>query len=109
MLANAMSTEQFSVQDLENERVIAFSGQLHAAACGAMNDDLMAACEETDGPLTFDLAEVTFVASSFLRTVLTVNRQKAQEGFQIINVPPEVKKVFKMAGLWDALGMAKTN
>lgn len=103
-----MSTENFSVQDLENERVIAFQGQLHAAVCGAMNEDLMKACEH-EGPLTFDLAGVSFVASSFLRTVLTVYRAKSQEGFKIINVQPEVKKVFKMAGLWDALGMAKTN
>ncbi|GHB91221.1 STAS domain-containing protein [Cerasicoccus arenae] len=105
-----MSTEHFTVQDLENGRLILLQGQLHAAACGSMNDDLLAVCEETDGPVTFDLGGVSFVASSFLRTVLTVNRAKARDaGFAIINVQPEVKKVFKMAGLWDALGMSKTN
>jgi len=104
-----MSTEHFTVQDTADGRIIAFQGQLHAAACGAMNDDLMEACDNAEGSLTFDLAEVSFVASSFLRIVLTVNRAKASEGFQIINVQPEVKKVFKMAGLWDALGMSKTN
>ena len=104
-----MSTENFSVEATDSGLLFAFTGQLHAAACGAMNDDLMAAVEENDGPVVFDLGAVTFVASSFLRTVLTVNRTKAKEGFTIINVQPEVKKVFKMAGLWDALAMAKTN
>ncbi len=74
-----------------------------------MSDDLMAVVEESEGPIVFDLASVTFVASSFLRVVLTVNRAKARDGFSIINIQPDVKKVFKMAGLWDALGLAKTN
>ncbi len=104
-----MSTENFTIKDLEDERVIAFQGQLHAAACGAMNDALLEACENAGSALTFDLADVSFAASSFLRIVLTVNRTKGGDGFKIIHVQPEVKKVFKMAGLWDALGMARSN
>ncbi|WP_309387108.1 STAS domain-containing protein [Cerasicoccus frondis] len=104
-----MSTEHFSVEPTADACIFAFTGQLHAAACGAMNDDLMVAVEESEGPVVFDLGGVTFVASSFLRTVLTINRSKSREGFSIVNVQPDVKKVFKMAGLWDALGMAKTN
>lgn len=104
-----MSTEHFSVADGPNGRIVTLTGQLHAAACGAMVDDLMAVCEEAEGPLTFDMADVSFVASSFLRLVLTVNRAKPRDSFSIVNVQPEVRKVFKMAGLWDALGMSKTN
>ncbi|MEO0794047.1 MAG: STAS domain-containing protein [Verrucomicrobiota bacterium] len=104
-----MSTEHFSVKDTETGREIVFQGQLHAAVCGAMNDDLVSECENCEGALTFDMTAVTFVSSSFLRLVLTANRMKGREGFAVTNVQPEVKKVFKMAGLWDALGMARTN
>ncbi len=103
-----MSTEHFSVESTESGQLFTFQGQLHAAACGAINDDLMAVIEENEGPVIFDLSNVTFVASSFLRIVLTVNRAKARDGFTIVNIQPDVKKVFKMAGLWDALGLAKT-
>jgi len=103
-----MSTENYTVHDQDDRRVIQFNGQLHAAACGAINDDVMNDCEEADGPLTFDLEGVTFASSSFLRIVLAANRLKGRTGFAIVNVQPDVKKVFKMAGLWDALNMSES-
>ncbi|MGE9295750.1 MAG: STAS domain-containing protein [Puniceicoccales bacterium] len=102
-----MPTDQYSIYDTDGGRVIAFQGQLHAAACGAMNDQVMQAVEDTEGTLTFDLMAVTFVASSFLRIVLAANRLKSRSGFEIINVQPDVKKVFKLAGLWDALKVSE--
>lgn len=104
-----MATDHYTIQETGEGRTIVFQGQLHAAACGSMCDDLLAACEEAPGPLAFDLGGVTFVSSSFLRLVLTANRKKARGEFQVVSVQPEVKKVFKMAGLWDALGMERGN
>jgi len=104
-----MSTEHFSIHNVEGGRVLQFEGQLHAAACGAMNDAALEACKDAEGTLTFDLKDVTFASSSFLRIVLAANRLKGSNGFYVTNVQPEVKKVFKMAGLWDALNMAESN
>jgi anti-anti-sigma factor len=52
-----------------------------------------------------DLKNVNFIASSFIRTCVTVSRQVSAGNFSIINATPIIKKTFKIAGLGDLLNV----
>lgn len=49
--------------------------------------------------LVFDLGEVDFVASAFLRVCLEAFKKVGAENFSIINVSPSVMMVFEISGL----------
>jgi anti-anti-sigma factor len=49
--------------------------------------------------VTFDLAGVGYIASSFLRICLRTAQAVGKENLAISNCAPEIKKVFKIAGL----------
>jgi anti-anti-sigma factor len=46
----------------------------------------------------FDLHKVDYVASSFLRICQKIFKQMGANNFSVINVSPDVKKVFKITG-----------
>ncbi|MGE9293492.1 STAS domain-containing protein [Ruficoccus sp. ZRK36] len=102
-----MSSDIVQFSDGEKEFVCAFVGPLNAERCQQVQEDLIKKIEATDDVVNFDMKEVTFASSSFLRIVLTVNKRVGKQRLKITNVDPQVKKVFKMSGLWDALGMGK--
>jgi anti-anti-sigma factor len=49
--------------------------------------------------IIFDLEQVDYVASAFLRLCLIAVKGVGERNFIIINTEPEVMKVFKIAGL----------
>lgn len=53
----------------------------------------------------FDLKDVNYTASAFLRICLTVAEKVGYEKFSIINTVPFIKKVFKIAGLDQKLNL----
>jgi anti-anti-sigma factor len=78
---------------------IPFQGRLDTARCAEMESDLRARIAEAGGAITFDLAGVDFVSSSFLRLCVFAYQKVRGDGFQIVNASPTIKKVFKIAGL----------
>ncbi len=61
--------------------------------------DVMDAVAGNQGrKIAFDMAPVTYVASSFLRICLRAARQAGPGRFSCLNLDPSVKKVFKIAG-----------
>ncbi|MBC2595113.1 STAS domain-containing protein [Ruficoccus amylovorans] len=100
-----MPSDVVQFSDGEKLLVCAFMGPLNAERCQQIQEDLIGKIEATESVVHFDMKEVTFASSSFLRIVLTVNKRVGKERLKITNVDPQVKKVFKMSGLWDALGM----
>ena len=55
--------------------------------------------------IVFDLADVTYIASSFIRICLSTAKQVDTGNFCIINCDPFIKKTFKIAGLDEILGV----
>lgn len=101
-----MPSDVVQFSDGEQLLVCGFMGPMNAERCQQVQDDLLDKIGQTDGIVHFDMKEVTFASSSFLRIVLTVNKRVGKDRLKITNVDPQVKKVFKMSGLWDALGMS---
>lgn len=53
----------------------------------------------------FDLEDVTYVASAFLRICITMVKKIGKENFVLINTQPQVKKIFIISGLEEFLNI----
>ncbi len=56
--------------------------------------------------IVFDLKEVDYIASAFIRLCLTAAKCVDRCNFSIVNTDPQVKKVFKLAGLEAVLNIS---
>ena len=82
----------------ESELVCTFSGKLNSAECELWKEELILKIRQTETPVVFDMKDVEYIASSFLRICIHVPKTIGVEKFSLINVSPHVKKVFKLAG-----------
>ena len=57
--------------------------------------------EQSPKKIIFDLQNVEYVASAFLRICITMVKKMNKENFTIINTQPQIKKIFKISGLED--------
>ena len=98
-----MSTKRIN----EKYKVICcFEGKMDTLSCKELEkdfDQILSECKSDNMPLVFDLAGVDYIASSFLRLCGKAAQQIGVEKVSIANVTPQVKKVFKIAGLADVL------
>jgi anti-anti-sigma factor len=53
--------------------------------------------------VVFDLQEVNYIASSFIRICVDMVKHAGTSGFSIVNCDPLIKKTFKIAGLDEIL------
>ncbi|NQT33323.1 MAG: STAS domain-containing protein [Candidatus Omnitrophica bacterium] len=82
----------------EPNLICAFTERLDTANCLEIEDELINKVRESKAPVIFNLQDVDYVASAFLRMCLKVAKEVGPENFSVINVHPNVKKVFKIAG-----------
>jgi hypothetical protein len=65
------------VFSLDGDRLIcAFSGQMDTLTTASLTSEVTARAAEASGPVVFDLAEVEYVSSAFLRLCLQVGRKR---------------------------------
>ena len=86
----------------EQKIEIHFTGKLDTATCQEMEPELREKLADGNAAVVFDLAQVDFVSSSFLRLCVLAYQKAGVGGFQVINVSPAIKKVFMIAGM-DAM------
>jgi len=91
----------------ENSLIFYFNGRLDTATCQEIGSDILQkVSEETEGDevlegalrVFFDLAEVDYVASSFLRLCSAVAGKVNRTNLTVRKTSPFVRKVFEMAG-----------
>ena len=88
------------------EARIRFSGQLAFAACETLDVEVDEALLKEPESVVFDLAEVSFIASIFLRLCLKTFKKMGGERFCIINASPAVTKIFAIARLDEMIKTA---
>jgi anti-anti-sigma factor len=83
-----------------NDRLLCrMPSRLDTATCVEIHDPVLLRVREENLPVVFDLKDVTFVCSMFLRLCLQAYELSGPGRFQVANLSPDVKKVFKIAGL----------
>jgi anti-anti-sigma factor len=89
-----------------------FSGRLDTLNCISLSEELQNKLQDLnqgqpdqdqlEERIHFDMKDVTYISSSFIRICLNTFHQSKKGNFSIINSNPFLKKTFKIAGL-DAL------
>jgi anti-sigma B factor antagonist len=86
--------------------ICAFTERLDTANCQQIEEELYNKVQESKVPVIFNLQDVDYVASAFLRMCLKVAKEVGPGNFSVINVHPSVKKVFKIAGFDKELSIS---
>jgi len=76
--------------------VCVFSGKLDTGACADIEAAIRSEVADPGMPVVFDLADIDYVSSAFLRICLKTAKQSRD--FTIVHVEPAIKKVFMIAG-----------
>ena len=104
---------KFNYNKSEKALTCFFAGRLDTIASFNLCDELYAKLNTlrgTDDPavmvndkILFDMTEVNYIASSFIRICITVAKQLPRGNLTIVNCDPFLKKTFKIAGLDEIL------
>ncbi len=62
--------------------------------------------EKANFKITFDLLDVNYISSFFIRICIATAKQALPGNFRIINCDPFIKKTFKIAGLDESLNVS---
>lgn len=79
------------------------SGKIDTLNSVTLENELAEHLKEDIISVIFNLEEVDYVSSTFLRIVIKLVKTIGKENFAIINVQPSVTLVFKIAGLSEVI------
>lgn len=87
--------------------ILSFTGKLDSVAVSGitemMESEPLLKDHETGQRVVFDLHEVDYISSAFIRVCIISAHKAGQGNFSIINCHPFVKKTFKISGLDELL------
>ena len=89
----------FDINTVGDRLVVTFPDRMDTLACQKIENQMSQLCDQTDKSVTFDLTGVTYVSSAFLRICIKTVHAFGQEKVELVNMAPEIKKVFKISGL----------
>lgn len=79
------------------------SGKIDTLNCVVLEKEMAENMKEDISSVIFDLQEVDYISSTFLRIVIQLVKTLGKENFAIINVQPSVTLVFKISGLSELI------
>ena len=82
----------------EQQLVCLLKGRLSTDSCLQLETEIDTKLAEQPESVIFDIAEVDYVSSAFLRIVLKTSKKVGADHLSIIQAKPFVKKVFMIAG-----------
>ena len=74
-----------------------FSGRLDTLHCATLENDVLGELDGNLAGVVFDLKDVDYIASCFLRICIQAAQKAGGAKFSIVNVQPQVKKVLKLS------------
>ena len=93
-------------QNIEGKQLVcSFAEKLDTAASQQIEIELYEKVRENKEAVIFDLEKVDYICSGFLRIRIRVAKEVGSGNFSVINVTPNIKKVFKIAGLDKQLNL----
>ena len=93
----------------EKTITVVFHGRMDAVATLKLNEILGAEQvmidRKPDDRLVFDLKDVDYIASSFIRICVCQAKAAGAGKFSIVHCQPDVKKIFQISGLDEVLNI----
>jgi len=100
----------FNYNSEEQVITLAFTGRMDTLAVSQLNEMIVAEPImqnwKPEDKVVFDVKEVEYVASSFIRICVSHAKQAGPGQFSMINCQPFVKKTFKISGLDEVLNIS---
>ena len=95
------------VEYLHDQAVLSISGELDLAVAPLLHEHLLEAAQSGSSEVVVDLEHVTFIDSVGLGVLASAHRRLATSGGDLIirSSPPQVLKVFEIAGLSSCLNL----
>lgn len=94
----------------EKETTAVFTGRLDTLAAQTLGDiirDNLPAKEGASGvKIKFDMKDVDYISSSFIRICVATAKQAGSGHFSMVNCQPFIKKTFNLSGLEDVLNVS---
>lgn len=87
----------------ETETVVTFPTRIETGAAISFEQQLAVKTKELKTPVIFDLNQVEYISSSFIRICIRMYKELGKSNFKIINPSPFVKDIFKLTGLAQML------
>ena len=81
------------------------SGKIDTLNCLVLENEINEKMKEDIASVVFDLQEVDYISSTFLRIVIKIVKLLGKENFVITNVQPSVMKVFMISNLSEIVKM----
>ncbi len=100
----------FEYNSTEKAITVIFKGRIDYIAAGELNEIIqtepLIKNRNPEDKIIFDIGEVEYIASSFIRICVIHAKQAGSGKFSIINCQPFVKKTFKISGLDEMLNIS---
>jgi len=90
---------------VEEKLICNFPERMDTENCNKCAEDLYEKVHSENKPVVFNLEKVNYVSSMFLSVCIEIFKQIGKGNFSLVNVQPNVKKVFKIAGLETLLAI----
>ena len=87
----------------DNQLSCILSGKIDSLNSSAVENEISENIKEDITSVVFDLQEVDYISSAFLRIVIKLVKALGRDNFVISNVQPSVMKVFKIANLTEII------
>jgi stage II sporulation protein AA (anti-sigma F factor antagonist) len=83
----------------DGKTILKFEHRMDTATCSGIENEVLAQIEKARAPVVFDIGKVDFVSSAFLRICIMAAKKAGDGNFHVANAAPQIKKVFKIAGM----------
>jgi anti-anti-sigma factor len=92
------------VRELDGKLVCTLVGHFDTLQSQKLEELLKARLSPTQ-PVIFEMKDVTYICSAFLRVCVYVAKTVSAQNYTLLDVAPPIKRVFKMAGLSPLFGL----
>lgn len=79
------------------------NGKMDTLNASILESEIDKNLKENITSITFDLKDVDYISSAFLRIVIKTVKALGKENFTVLNVQPSIMKVFKIANLTEII------
>lgn len=102
--AKADGSFSISSRRLEEGILVALTGDVDLATAAVVDEELRRA-EQSESLIVLDLADVSFMDSTGLRTVISADQRLRERGgsLRIVNAPSQVTRLFDLVGISEHL------
>lgn len=83
---------------INNCLVFTFPHHINTIYCQENEATILESTGKEVLPVEFDMHDVDYICSSFLRICIQILKQRGKESYRLTHCTPGIKKVFKIAG-----------